>query len=170
MVRRGSTVRVRQRASAKDPAKRTSLTLPCRSKPRVRGAWGQVWGQVLGTGRRNRCLKQSSQRKQHSGETRALAGPCGTQRSLHKESAFRRSPLLRLPPPWPCRSQRGCPARRAARLPGPSPNGGWRVIEVWDSEEEAQRFFEERGMPAFEAVGSPAPPAPQVWRVHNYIT
>ena len=25
---------------------------------------------------------------------------------------------------------------------GPSPSGGWRVVEVWDSEEEAQSWFE----------------------------
>jgi hypothetical protein len=54
-------------------------------------------------------------------------------------------------------------------LAGPSPNGGWRVIEVWESEEDAQRFFEERLLPAAEAVGAAAPPPPQVWRVHNYM-
>jgi len=43
---------------------------------------------------------------------------------------------------------------------GPSPNGGWRLIEVWETPEDAQRFAEERLMPAFEAVGAPAPPAP----------
>jgi hypothetical protein len=43
------------------------------------------------------------------------------------------------------------------------------VIEVWESEEDAQRFFEERLLPAAEAVGAAAPPPPQVWRVHNYM-
>ena len=62
------------------------------------------------------------------------------------------------------------PAGGILHLAGPAPNGGWREIEVWDSEEEAQRFFEERCVPAFEAVGVPMPPAPQVWAVHNYIT
>ena len=62
------------------------------------------------------------------------------------------------------------PAGGILHLAGPAPNGGWREIEVWDSEEEAQRFFEERCVPAFEAVGVPMPSAPQVWAVHNYIT
>ena len=61
------------------------------------------------------------------------------------------------------------PAGGVLHLAGPGPNGGWRVIEVWDSEEDAKRFAE-RLRPAFEAVGVPAPPAPQVWPVHNYIT
>jgi hypothetical protein len=51
---------------------------------------------------------------------------------------------------------------------GPSPNGGWRVIEVWESEEDAKRFVE-RLRPAFEAVGAPAPPPPELWPVHNYM-
>ena len=50
---------------------------------------------------------------------------------------------------------------------GPSPNGGFRVIELWDSEEEASRFFVERCLPAFEAVGVPVPPPPEFWPVHN---
>jgi hypothetical protein len=52
-------------------------------------------------------------------------------------------------------------------LAGPSPNGGWRVIEVWDSEEEARDFLQGRLLPAFEAVGVPAPPKPEFWPVHN---
>jgi hypothetical protein len=52
---------------------------------------------------------------------------------------------------------------------GPSPNGGWRVIEVWESEEDAKRFVKERLLPAFEAVGTPPPLPPQFWPVHNYM-
>ena len=52
---------------------------------------------------------------------------------------------------------------------GPSPNGGWRVIEVWESEEDAKRFVKERLLPAFEALGAPPPPPPQFWPVHNYM-
>jgi hypothetical protein len=62
------------------------------------------------------------------------------------------------------------PAGGILHLAGPSPIGGWRVIEVWDSEEEAQRFCRERCVPAFETVGVPTPPAPQVWPVYNYIS
>ena len=61
------------------------------------------------------------------------------------------------------------PAGGIFHLAGPSPEGGWRVIEVWESEEDAQRFFEERVMPAAEAVGAPAPPEPQLWPVHSHM-
>ena len=64
----------------------------------------------------------------------------------------------------------GTPAGGILHVAGPSPNGGWRVIEVWESEEDARRFFTERLFPAFEAVGAGAPQAqPQFWPVHNYM-
>ena len=54
---------------------------------------------------------------------------------------------------------------------GPSPTGGWRVIEVWESVEEASRFLRERFAPALKAVGfTGRPPEPQFWPVHNYMT
>src|SRR5688500_8710749 len=39
------------------------------------------------------------------------------------------------------------PAGGIFHIAGPSPNGGWRVIEVWESEEEAQRFIQEQFIP-----------------------
>jgi hypothetical protein len=54
-------------------------------------------------------------------------------------------------------------------LIAPSPNGGWRVIELWESSEDAKRFVKERLLPAFEAAGAPAPPPPQLWPVHHYM-
>ncbi len=54
-------------------------------------------------------------------------------------------------------------------MAGPSPNGGWRVIEVWESEEDANRFFTERLLPASEAVGVAGRPQPQFWQEHNYM-
>jgi hypothetical protein len=30
---------------------------------------------------------------------------------------------------------------------GPSPTGGWRVVEVWESEETGQRWFDENVKP-----------------------
>ena len=30
---------------------------------------------------------------------------------------------------------------------GPSPSGGWRVVEVWESEEDGKRWFEENVKP-----------------------
>jgi hypothetical protein len=52
---------------------------------------------------------------------------------------------------------------------GPSPNGGWRVIEVFDSEDAAKPFVQERLAPAFQAIGAPPPPPPEFWPVHNYM-
>lgn len=61
------------------------------------------------------------------------------------------------------------PAGGIFHFAGLSPNGGWRVIEVWESEEDAKRFVKERLLPAFGAVGVPPPPPPQFWPVHNYL-
>jgi hypothetical protein len=62
------------------------------------------------------------------------------------------------------------PAGGIFHVAGPSPNGGWRVIEIWESDEDAKRFLAERLGPAAEAVGTPPPPPPELWPVHNYMT
>jgi hypothetical protein len=60
------------------------------------------------------------------------------------------------------------PAGGIFHVAGPSPNGGWRVIEVWDSQEEAERFFKERFVPALQALGLDGPPPPrELWPVYN---
>ncbi len=61
------------------------------------------------------------------------------------------------------------PAGGILHVAGPSPNGGWRVVEVFESEDEARRFLKERLAPAFKAVGAPPPPQPEFWQVHNYM-
>jgi hypothetical protein len=62
------------------------------------------------------------------------------------------------------------PAGGIFHVAGPSPRGGWRVIEVWESEEEANRFFEERFIPALQTLGlSGLPPAREFWPVHNAL-
>jgi hypothetical protein len=61
------------------------------------------------------------------------------------------------------------PAGGIFHVAGPSPNGGWRVIEIWESEEDAKRFLAERLGPAAEAVGTQPPPPPELWPVHNYM-
>lgn len=63
------------------------------------------------------------------------------------------------------------PAGGIFHVAGPSPTGGWRVIELWESEEEAKRFLKERFAPALEALGVSGPP-PQIlfWPVHRYMT
>ncbi|MDP8961334.1 MAG: hypothetical protein M3N32_06960 [Actinomycetota bacterium] len=63
------------------------------------------------------------------------------------------------------------PAGAILHVAGPSPHGGWRVIELWQSEEDANRFLTERLGPALKAAGaSGPPPQPQFWPVHNYLT
>jgi len=62
------------------------------------------------------------------------------------------------------------PAGGIAHVAGPSPNGGWRVIELFDSEEDAKSFLRERLGPALKAAGGSPPPPPQLWPVHNFMT
>jgi len=62
------------------------------------------------------------------------------------------------------------PAGGILHVAGPSPNGGWRVIELFESEEDAGRFLRERFGPALEAIGfSGQRPQPQFWPVHDYM-
>jgi hypothetical protein len=62
------------------------------------------------------------------------------------------------------------PAGGMCHLAGPRPEGGWRVIDVFDSEDDAKRFVQERVLPAIEAVGAELPPPPQFWHVYNCLT
>ena len=62
------------------------------------------------------------------------------------------------------------PAGGIFHAAGRSPNGGWRVIEVWESEQDARRFFQDRVRPAAEAVGATPPPPPELWPIHSYAT
>ena len=62
------------------------------------------------------------------------------------------------------------PAGGIAHVAGPSPNGGWRVIELFRSEEEAKTFLKKRLGPALKAAGGSPPPPPEFWPVHNYMT
>lgn len=49
--------------------------------------------------------------------------------------------------------------------------GGWRVVEVWESVEEVGRFLKERFLPALETLGfTGRPPQPQFWPVHTCLT
>ena len=61
------------------------------------------------------------------------------------------------------------PAGGIFHVAGPSPNGGWRVVEVWESEEDARAFVAQRLLPAFETVGAPPPPPPEIWPVRNQM-
>jgi len=45
--------------------------------------------------------------------------------------------------------------------------GGWRVVDVWESEEAFQAFGEKL-MPAIQEAGIDAPP-PEIYSVHNFV-
>jgi hypothetical protein len=63
------------------------------------------------------------------------------------------------------------PLGGTVHVAGPGPSGGWRVIEVWESVEEASQFVKERFLPALEAVGfTGRPPKPEFWPVHACLT
>jgi hypothetical protein len=63
------------------------------------------------------------------------------------------------------------PLGGSVHVAGPGPQGGWRVIEVWESEEEARRFLREELAPALRAAGAQGPPPAAEFRpVHRCVT
>lgn len=53
---------------------------------------------------------------------------------------------------------------------GPLLDGGWRVFDVWESEEAFWRFFDAQLLPAARELGlQPATTRPQFWPIHNMI-
>jgi hypothetical protein len=48
-------------------------------------------------------------------------------------------------------------------------DSGWRVIEVWDTEESQRRFHESRLNPAFDAAGTQRVGPPTFFPVHNVL-
>jgi hypothetical protein len=66
---------------------------------------------------------------------------------------------------------RTLPIGGRVHVAGPRPGGGWCVIEVWETEEEARRFLQEEFAPAMRAAGaSGPPPTPRFWPVHHLAT
>ena len=61
------------------------------------------------------------------------------------------------------------PAGGIFHVAGPSPNGGWRVIEVLESEEDAKRFVANASSRPSRPSAPPAPAAPAFWPVHNHM-
>jgi hypothetical protein len=59
---------------------------------------------------------------------------------------------------------------------GPSPDGGWRIIDVWDSRATFEQFFGEKVRAALveligeEALAQGEPPKITSWPLHNYHT
>jgi hypothetical protein len=57
---------------------------------------------------------------------------------------------------------------------GDPPDGGWRIVDVWDSRATFDAFFESKVRPALvdlvgeEAVAQGEPPSVVSWPVHNH--
>lgn len=53
---------------------------------------------------------------------------------------------------------------------GPLLDGGWRVFDVWESEDAFWQFFDAQLLPAASELGlTPATARPQFWAIHNMI-
>ena len=53
---------------------------------------------------------------------------------------------------------------------GATPDGGFRIFEVWDSQEQFDRFAQERLMPIVQEIGAGAdPPDVTSYELHEYI-
>ncbi len=57
---------------------------------------------------------------------------------------------------------------RIFHLAGPM-EGGWRVLDVWESQEAVNKFFQEALGPTFQALGFALVQPLQVWPVHNCL-
>jgi len=47
--------------------------------------------------------------------------------------------------------------------------GGWRIVDVWESQEAFDNFLQTKLGPALQEAGGP-PPQTKVWPVHNILT
>jgi hypothetical protein len=47
---------------------------------------------------------------------------------------------------------------------------GFRVIDVWESREQFDRFVQEKAIPALAEAGVPTEPQVTFYEVHNYLT
>ena len=62
------------------------------------------------------------------------------------------------------------PAGLILHTAGPLVDGGWRVFDVWESEEAFWQFFDERLLPAARELGQDPPESrPEFFAVHNMI-
>ena len=48
-------------------------------------------------------------------------------------------------------------------------NGGWRVVNIWESEDASQTFFPDRLMPVLQERGLPGPESVSWWPVGNVM-
>lgn len=59
------------------------------------------------------------------------------------------------------------PEGAIVHIAGEGPDGSWRVVEVWESEDHA-RAWDEKLEPAL-AAGGVSRPAPETWQVHSLL-
>jgi len=53
---------------------------------------------------------------------------------------------------------------------GATEGGGFRIFEVWDSEDQFRRFVDERLMPIVQEVGGGAePPETKTYELHEFV-
>jgi hypothetical protein len=58
---------------------------------------------------------------------------------------------------------------------GPSPDGGWRIIDVWDSRATFDQFLQEKVLPTIgeivgeEAMAQGSPPDIVSWPAYNHV-
>ena len=60
------------------------------------------------------------------------------------------------------------PAGARIRMAGPTP-GGWRIVSLWDSEADFERFRDERLVPALAETGRAMRP-PEIWPIETVLT
>ena len=81
----------------------------------------------------------------------------GGEQSLYEQVTSRVMPEGQLPDGW------------RDHIAGPM-DGGWRVISVWDSDEDFQRFRDESLMPAMQEAGGSMAPSVETKPVFRHIT
>jgi hypothetical protein len=60
------------------------------------------------------------------------------------------------------------PAGARIRMAGPAA-GGWRIVSLWDSEADFERFRDERLLPALTETGRAIRP-PEIWPIETVLT
>jgi hypothetical protein len=58
---------------------------------------------------------------------------------------------------------------RIFHVAGPREGGGWRVVDVWESQEAWDKFLQEKLGPVLQEVGA-TPPQVTAWPVRNMLT
>ncbi len=63
----------------------------------------------------------------------------------------------------------GLPKGAMTHLCGPTADGGWRIIDVWESEEAFEEFVTEQLIPKAKAMGFPQPSMREVFEPFHHL-